>query len=111
RASHWGFGSRDFRELFESLAPENLVDAVCEPLDGRAIENVLRGSFQYEVNFGMREGVVRDERSDVSKLGGFGLQEFAASRHSIKNIGDRYGCSGGRASRLHANEFSTGKLD
>src|SRR5271165_5749471 len=67
-------------ELVERLLAEHLIDALRVVGDGRRDEHGVGGGVQFPVHLGMRQRVVRDQRSDVRQLGGFGLQELAARR-------------------------------
>ncbi len=110
-AAHRRFGRRNFREFIERLAAENLVHAVRQLFHRRAVQDFLRGRLQQKLAVGMRERVMRHERSDVAELGGFGFQKFAPRRDGIENIGHADRGSHRHARGLHAEEFAAGKFD
>src|SRR5712671_1309153 len=68
RAGYWNFD-----QLAKGLLAEELVDALSETLDRRAVDDLLRGRGEDELLAGVGERVVGDQRGDVAKLGGVGL--------------------------------------
>ena len=80
-------------------------------LDRRGMNNFLRRRFQHELLVGMREGVVRDQRSDVAEFRGFRFQKIAPRRHAVKKIGDADRRPRGQSLRIHANQFAARKFD
>ena len=93
------------------MLAEELIDAIGEAFDGSAVDDLLRRRGENELFAGIGERVVRDERSDVAKLGGFGFQKFAARGNGVEKIGDADGCARGKARRLYVDEFAAGEFD
>ena len=102
---------RNFCQFVKRLAAKDLIDAVGEFLNRRAVQNFLRRRFQEELFVGIRKRIVGHKRSDVAELGCVGFQELAPRGHAIEKIGHADGCSRGQAGGLHADKFSAGKFD
>ena len=64
--AHRAFRSRNFHQFAERLPPEHLINALRQLLHWRRVQNFLRRRLEDEMRFGMREGVMRDERCDVA---------------------------------------------
>ena len=105
-----GGGRWNFDEFVERLLAEELVDAIGEAFDGRAVDDLLRRRRENELLAGIGERVVRDERSDVAKLGGFGFQKFAASRNGVEKIGDADRRTRRKAGGLYSDEFASQRI-
>ena len=56
----------DFHKFIERLFAKELVHAIGQPLDRRAIDDLLRRRGENELFAGIGERVVRDERGDVA---------------------------------------------
>src|SRR5207302_6242354 len=81
-------GRGDFHQLFQCLTSEKLIHAVGQLFRGRAIDDFLCRGAQNELLRWIRQGVVRDQRSDVAQLRCIGLEKFSARWNAIKNVGD-----------------------
>src|SRR5258708_14626350 len=102
----WG----NLDQVFERLPSEELINAVGQLFRGRTVNNFLRRRREKELLAGIRQRVVRDQRSDVAQLRGVRLEKFSARGNAIKNVGDANRRSGGQSRRLYSNEFSAGKF-
>ena len=71
---------RDRDQLIQRFFAEDLVDALAVSGDRRRDQHGVGRGVQLEMLLGMRQGVVRDQRRDVRKLGGLGFQKFLARR-------------------------------
>src|SRR5262249_9007115 len=60
---------------------------------GGCDQDGVGGRVQFEMLAGMRQGVVRDQRSNVRKFGRFGLQELLARGGIEKQVADGDGSS------------------
>ena len=59
----------------------------------------------------MRQGVMRDQRSDVPELGGFRFQELPPRGNAIEKVGDADGRAHRQPGGLHADQLAAGKFD
>ncbi len=59
----------------------------------------------------MREGVIRDHRSDVRKLGALGLEELAAGWDVVEEVADRDRGAEGQTSFLDGLNLAAVDLD
>ena len=90
-------------QVFERLVAEHLIDAFRSVSTGVTSSSCVRSVPQLERFLGMRQAVVRDERSDVRELGLIGPQKLLARRNVEEQIANRDGGSRGpRAIRRSA---------
>ena len=111
RRAHGRANRQKFKQIVERLPTEKLVDALGHRLDGRRVNDFLRRRLQHELFVGMRERVMRDERSDVPEFRRLRLQEIAPRRHAVKKIGHADRRPRRQPLRVHADKFSARKFD
>jgi hypothetical protein len=73
-------------QLVEHILAEDLIHALAVTGDGWRDQHRVRGGVEFEVFARVRQGIVRDQRSNVGELGGLRLQEFLASGGIEKKI-------------------------
>ena len=61
--------ARNFDKFLERLPAKELIDAVGQFFRGRTVDDFLRRRGQNELLRGIRQRVVRDQRSDVAQFG------------------------------------------
>src|SRR5207302_7922497 len=101
----------NFDQLFQRLPSEELIHAVGQLFRGRTVNDLLRWSCENKLFAGIRERVVRDQRSDVAQLRGVRLEEFSARWDTIKNVGDADGRSHGQTRRPYINQLAPREFD
>ena len=101
----------NFHQLFQCLPSEELIDAVGQLLRWRTVNDFLGRGRKNELFAGIRERVVRDQRSDVAQLRGVRLEEFSARWDTIKNVGDADGRSHGQTRRPYINQLAPREFD
>ena len=97
-------GDRD--QLVEGFFAEDLIDALAVSRDRRGYQHGVGGGMQFEMLFGMGESVVGDQRRDVGEFGGFGFEEFLASRGIEEEIADGDGGALGEAGFFDPRDFA-----
>ena len=98
-------------QLVEDFLAENLVHALAVSRNRRRHQHGVGGGMQFEMLVGMGQRVVRHQRCDMRKLGGFRFEKFLARRNIEEEIADRDRCSGRQAGFFHFENLAAVDLD
>ena len=102
-------GYRD--QLVENFFAEDLVDALAVARNRRGDQHGVRGRVQFEMLVGMSQGVVRHQRCDVRKFGGFSLEKFLSRRDIKEEVADRDRRPGRQACFFHFEDLAAVDFD
>src|SRR5262249_9518204 len=111
RQEQIAFADADLHQFVEDLAAEDLIDALLHGFYGRHGEQFVWPGGQRETLVGMRQGVVRDQRRDVSEFGLFGAQKLAPRRHVVEQVAYRDHGAAAERRFLTAQHFAAGDFD
>src|SRR6266700_3289003 len=106
---------RQFRsygnELIENILSKHLINAFAVASHGWCNQHSVGRRMQFKMLVGMRQRIMRDQRSNVRKLGGLCLQKLFARRNIKEEIADGDGRSGGKAGLFDAKNLSACNFD
>jgi len=98
-------------ELVESVAAEDLIDALGRLAHRRRCQQRVGGGVKLEVDFGMGERVMRHQRGYMSEFGGFGAEKFAAGWRVEEEVADGDGGAGRTAGIFDGEDFAACDFD
>ena len=101
----------DCDQLVEHFFTKHLVDALAVSIHRRGDQHGIGGRMQFEVLVRMGERVMRDQRCDVGKFRGLGLQKFLASRSVEEKVTHGNRRTQGKSSFFHFENFASVNFD